>query len=39
VAIYETGISYYGRTYNEGKKIDWLDGLKALMYLFKFRIP
>jgi glycosyltransferase involved in cell wall biosynthesis len=36
--IYEVGISYYGRTYNEGKKINWLDGLKALMYLFKFRI-
>src|ERR1700732_81501 len=36
--IYEVGISYYGRTYDEGKKINWLDGLKALMYLFKFRI-
>jgi glycosyltransferase involved in cell wall biosynthesis len=36
--IYEVGISYYGRTYEEGKKINWRDGLKALMYLFKFRI-
>jgi MFS family permease len=36
--IYEVGISYYGRTYEEGKKINWLDGLKALVYLIKFRI-
>jgi glycosyltransferase involved in cell wall biosynthesis len=36
--IYEVGINYYGRTYDEGKKINWLDGLKALVYLFKFRI-
>jgi glycosyltransferase involved in cell wall biosynthesis len=36
--IYEVGISYYGRTYNEGKKINWRDGLKALIYLIKFRI-
>ena len=35
--VYETGISYYGRTYAEGKKIDWTDGLKALWYIFKFR--
>jgi glycosyltransferase involved in cell wall biosynthesis len=36
--IYETGIHYYGRTYVEGKKIDWKDGLKALWYLFRYRI-
>ena len=36
--IYEIGISYFGRTYDEGKKIDWKDGFKALFYLFKFRI-
>ena len=36
--IYEVGISYYGRTYREGKKINWRDGLKALFYLFKFRM-
>jgi hypothetical protein len=36
--IYEVGISYFGRTYEEGKKINWRDGLKALFYLFKFRL-
>jgi glycosyltransferase involved in cell wall biosynthesis len=35
--IYELGITYYGRTYAEGKKINWKDGLKAIWYLFKFR--
>jgi len=35
--IYEVGISYYGRTYDQGKKINWVDGLKALGYLVKFR--
>jgi len=35
--IYELGISYYGRTYLEGKKINWRDGVKALWYLLKFR--
>lgn len=35
--IYEVGISYYGRTYDEGKKINWRDGLKALFYLVKCR--
>jgi hypothetical protein len=35
--IYELGISYFGRTYAEGKKINWKDGLKALWYIFKFR--
>ena len=35
--IYEVGISYYGRTYEEGKKIDWVDGLKALGYLVRYR--
>jgi glycosyltransferase involved in cell wall biosynthesis len=36
--IYEVGISYFGRTYDEGKKINWRDGLKALYYLCKFRV-
>jgi len=36
--IYEVGIHYYGRTYLEGKKINWRDGLKALWYLFYYRI-
>jgi glycosyltransferase involved in cell wall biosynthesis len=35
--IYELGISYFGRTYTEGKKIDWRDGIKALWYILKFR--
>jgi glycosyltransferase involved in cell wall biosynthesis len=35
--IYELGISYYGRTYDEGKKINWRDGVKALWYLVKYR--
>lgn len=36
--IYEVPISYYGRTYEEGKKITWLDGLRALWCIFKYRI-
>ncbi|MGF1479500.1 MAG: glycosyltransferase family 2 protein [Cyanophyceae cyanobacterium] len=36
--LYETGIAYYGRTYAEGKKISWRDGLKALWYVIKFRL-
>jgi glycosyltransferase involved in cell wall biosynthesis len=36
--IYETGIHYYGRTYLEGKKIGWKDGLKALWYLVRYRV-
>lgn len=35
--IYEMGVSYYGRTYTEGKKITWRDGFKALWYLLRFR--
>jgi glycosyltransferase involved in cell wall biosynthesis len=35
--IYEMGIRFFGRTYAEGKKIDWKDGLKALWYLLRFR--
>jgi glycosyltransferase involved in cell wall biosynthesis len=35
--IYELGICYYGRSYDEGKKINWRDGIKALWYLLKFR--
>ncbi|MGI5868771.1 MAG: glycosyltransferase family 2 protein [Kiritimatiellia bacterium] len=34
--IYETGISYYGRTYKEGKKIGWKDGFRALHCIFKY---
>ncbi len=35
--VYETGVSYYGRTFSEGKKINWRDGVKALWYIIKFR--
>jgi glycosyltransferase involved in cell wall biosynthesis len=35
--IYELGITYFGRSYDEGKKINWKDGLKAIWYLLKFR--
>ena len=36
VRIYEVGISYYGRTYEEGKKIGWTDGLRALYCIAKY---
>ena len=36
VRIYETGISYYGRTYAEGKKIGWKDGVRALYCIAKY---
>ncbi|MGH9511517.1 MAG: glycosyltransferase family 2 protein [Terriglobales bacterium] len=36
--IYEVGISYQGRTYEEGKKIGWKDGFRALWCLFKYSI-
>jgi glycosyltransferase involved in cell wall biosynthesis len=36
--IYEVPISYYGRTYEEGKKITWRDGLKALWVLIRLRV-
>jgi glycosyltransferase involved in cell wall biosynthesis len=36
--IYEVGISYQGRTYEEGKKIGWRDGFRALWCLFKYSI-
>lgn len=36
--IYEVGISYFGRTYAEGKKINWRDGVIALWYVVKFNI-
>lgn len=35
--IYEVGIHFYARTYAEGKKINWKDGLLALWYLLRFR--
>ena len=36
--VYELPISYYGRTYAEGKKITWRDGVKALWVLFRVRV-
>jgi glycosyltransferase involved in cell wall biosynthesis len=36
--IYEVGISYWGRTYEEGKKIGWKDGFRALYCLFKYSL-
>lgn len=36
LTIYEVGISYYGRTYDEGKKINWKDGLRAVYVILKY---
>ncbi|MFM8743704.1 MAG: glycosyltransferase family 2 protein [Cytophagales bacterium] len=36
IRIYEVGISYYGRTYEEGKKINWKDGLRAIYCIIKY---
>ena len=36
--IYEVGISYHGRTYDEGKKIGWQDAFKAIFCIFKYNI-
>ena len=36
IKIYEVGISYYGRTYEEGKKIGWRDGFRALFCIAKY---
>jgi glycosyltransferase involved in cell wall biosynthesis len=38
VRIYEVGISYYGRTYEEGKKIGWRDGFRAIYCIVKYNI-
>ncbi len=38
IRIYEVGISYYGRTYKEGKKISWKDGFRALYCILKYNI-
>ena len=38
VRIYEVGISYYGRTYQEGKKINWKDGFKAIYCVFRYNL-
>lgn len=38
IRIYEVGISYYGRTFSEGKKINWMDGLKAIFCILKYNL-
>jgi glycosyltransferase involved in cell wall biosynthesis len=38
IRIYEVGISYYGRTYEEGKKIGWKDGFRAIYCIIKYNI-
>ena len=38
IRIYEVGISYYGRSYKEGKKIKWKDGLRAIYYIFRYNL-
>ena len=38
VRIYEVGISYYGRTYDEGKKIGWRDGFRAIYCILKYNL-
>jgi glycosyltransferase involved in cell wall biosynthesis len=38
VRIYEVGISYHGRTYEEGKKIGWRDGIRALYCIIKYNV-
>ena len=38
VRIYEVGISYYGRTYDEGKKIGWKDGVRAVYCILKYNL-
>lgn len=38
IRIYEVGISYYGRTYEEGKKIGWKDGFRAIYCIMKYNV-
>jgi glycosyltransferase involved in cell wall biosynthesis len=38
IRIYEVGISYYGRTYEEGKKIGWKDGFRAIFCIVKYNL-
>ena len=38
IRFYEVGISYYGRTYEEGKKIGWKDGFRAIYCIIKYNI-
>jgi len=38
IRIYEVGISYYGRTYEDGKKIGWRDGVQAIYCILKYNL-
>ena len=38
IRMYEVGISYYGRTYNEGKKISWRDGFRAIWCILRYNL-
>ena len=38
IRIYEVGVSYYGRTYAEGKKINWKDGMRAFYVVLKYNL-
>lgn len=38
IRIYEVGIAYWGRTYKEGKKINWLDGVKTIWEIIRFNL-
>ena len=38
IRIYEIGISYHGRTYNEGKKMNWKDGFRAIWCILKYNL-
>jgi glycosyltransferase involved in cell wall biosynthesis len=38
IRVYEVGVSYHGRSYEEGKKITWVDGIKAILTIIRFRV-
>jgi hypothetical protein len=38
IRIYEVGVSYYGRTYAEGKKINWEDGFRAIYCILRYSL-
>jgi glycosyltransferase involved in cell wall biosynthesis len=38
IRIYEVGISYYGRTFSEGKKINWIDGFRAIYCIIRYNL-
>lgn len=38
VRVYEVGVAYHGRSYEEGKKITWKDGVKAILAIIRFRV-